>query len=317
MSEKLKPDWAGEELLSRFVNLLIETKPIYKVMKHQARQVLIKTAEKKGVPWRKNYQELETSGIEDLLPNFTNPSVVYPDYYQVPFHAYDRGNLCWEAAFDAPSATLAIALRVWPKEKLSPKAARDRLRNTFHEVLDRYSPSTVEDVLDVGCSIGDSTLTLHRYYCQRQNAKVRTVGLDLSPYMLTVAKSLDKNEEISEWVHGKGEETDFPDNSFDVVTLQYLLHELPRQATKDIFREALRILRPGGCLAVVDMNPASKVIQKLPPALFVLLKSTEPWSDDFYTFNVEAAMEEIGFEYKTTVASDPRHRTIIGIKPRS
>ena len=46
MDKKIKPDWAGEDLLSRFVNLLIQTKPIYNVMKSQARQVLIKTAEK-------------------------------------------------------------------------------------------------------------------------------------------------------------------------------------------------------------------------------------------------------------------------------
>ena len=45
------------------------------------------------------------------------------------------------------------------------------------------------------------------------------------------------------------------------------------------------------------------------------MKSTEPWSDDYYTFDVEAAIEEIGFDYKNTVASDPRHRTIIAIKP--
>ena len=50
MQEKLKPDWAGEDLLSRFVNLLIQTKPIYNLMKRQARQVLIKTAEKHGIP---------------------------------------------------------------------------------------------------------------------------------------------------------------------------------------------------------------------------------------------------------------------------
>jgi hypothetical protein len=53
----------------------------------------------------------------------------------------------------------------------------------------------------------------------------------------------------------------------------------------------------------------------MPREPFVLMKSTEPWSDDYYTFNVEAAIQEVGFDYKTTVASDPRHRTLIGIKP--
>jgi hypothetical protein len=59
----------------------------------------------------------------------------------------------------------------------------------------------------------------------------------------------------------------------------------------------LRLLRPGGHLAIVDNNPQSSVIQNLPPVLFTLMKSTEPWSDDYYTFNVEAAMQSVGFEH--------------------
>lgn len=315
MDKKIKPDWAGENLLYRFVNLLIQTKPIYNVMKSQARQVLIKTAEKKGISWRQNYRELEASGAKELLETMTNSLVVYPDYYKVPFHAYEEGNLCWQAAFEASTATRAMALRIWPQENISWQTAQERLRSGFQGVITEYVPRTVRDILDIGCSVGISTLTIHRYYQDKQGKNVRTIGLDLSPYMLAVAKILDVNEEISDWIHGKGEKTDFADNSFDLVTLQFIIHELPRQATKEIFQEALRILRPGGCLAVLDNNPASPVIQNLPAALFLLMKSTEPWSDDYYTFDVEASMQEIGFEYKTTVASDPRHRTIIAIKP--
>lgn len=65
---------------------------------------------------------------------------------------------------------------------------------------------------------------------------------------------------------------------------------------------------------MVDNNPQSPVIQNLSPVLFTLMKSTEPWSDDYYTFDVEAALENSGFEHVVTVASDPRHRTIIGQK---
>ena len=133
--------------------------------------------------------------------------------------------------------------------------------------------------------------------------------------MLAVAKAGDTQEKISQWIHGTGEATGLEDNSFDSVTLQFVIHELPRQATEAIFREVLRILKPGGVMGIVDNNPASAVIQSLPPVLFTLMKSTEPWSDDYYTFDVEAAIKRAGFNYQTTVASDPRHRAIIGIKP--
>ena len=316
MNNKKKPDWAGEDSLSQFVNLLIQTKPIYNLMKHQARRVLIKTAEKKGIPWRKNYEELEASGAKQQLTDIANPHVVYPDYYKVPFHAYSEGNLCWEAAFEVPSATYSMALRVWPKENLTWEVAQQQLRGSFHEVLATYGQEHVRDILDIGCSVGISTLALHRYYQQKQGHPVRTVGLDLSPYMLAVAKTRDVDGEISEWVHARGEDTGLPENSFDLVTLQFVTHELPRHATKEIFAEALRLLRPGGVIALVDNNPQSTVIQNLPPILFTLMKSTEPWSDDYYTFDVEAALQHAGFSQPMTVSSDPRHRTIVSTKPK-
>jgi len=315
LTNKLKPDWAGDDLLSRCVNVLIKTKPIYSIMKHQARQVLIKTAEKNGIPWRKNYQELEQSGAKQLLESICDRDLVYPDYYQVPFHAYDEGNLCWKAAFEAPSATYSMALRVWKNEDLTWQAAQQRLRNSFYQILEQYTPVSITDILDLGCSVGISTLALHHYFSTKQDHPIRTVGLDLSPYMLSVAKILDEQQEVSQWLHGLGESTGLEDNSFDLVTLQFVLHELPHQATREIFREVLRILKPGGVIGIVDNNPASPVIQSLPPVLFTLMKSTEPWSDDYYTFDIEATMQEAGFDYKTTVASDPRHRTLIGIKP--
>lgn len=314
MTAKLKPDWAGEDLLSRVVNALIQTKPIYSLMKQQARQVLIKTAEKHGIPWRQTVQDFESSGIQQQLTAIANPAIIYPDYYNVPFHAYDDGNLCWLAAFEAAPATYSMALRVWPDENLSWEAAQDRLRSSFHEVLAKHGPKEVRNILDIGCSVGISTLAVHRYYANLQQATVTTIGLDLSPYMLTVAKTNDVHQDVSQWIHGKAEETNFPDRSFDLITLQFLIHELPHQASHAIFQEALRILRPNGCLAIIDNNPKSSVIQGLPPVLFTLMKSTEPWSDDYYTFDVEAALTDTGFETPITVASDPRHRTIVAKK---
>ncbi|MEL6578953.1 MAG: class I SAM-dependent methyltransferase [Cyanobacteria bacterium J06621_12] len=312
---KSKPDWAGDDLLSRFVNLLIQTKPVYGIMKRQARRVLIDTAERNGIPWRKNYQELEQSAVKDLLDSVTNSEIIYPDYYQVPFHAYDEGNLCWQAAFEAASATKSMALRVWKEEDLTWQEAQQRLRHSFYEILAEYVPARIDRALDLGCSVGMSTLTLQRYFSLKQNTPIDTIGLDLSPYMLAVAQASDTQQEISQWIHGLGESTGLDDNCLDLITLQFVIHELPRQATEAILREALRILKPGGVLGIVDNNPASPVIQKLPPVLFTLMKSTEPWSDDYYTFDVEEAIQQAGFHYQTTTASDPRHRTIIGTKP--
>ena len=315
METKLKPDWAGQDWLSQFVNVLINTKPIYALMRHQARQVMISTAEKKGIPWRKSCQAIASTGVESKLETFTNPNVAYPDYYCVPFHAYLEGNLCWQAALEAPSATYAMALRIWKEEKdLTWEAAHNRLRDSFYQVLGQYTPHNVTNLLDLGCSVGISTRTLYQYYQPLQEQPIQTIGLDLSPYMLAVAQTLDEKGEVSQWCHSQAENTPFPDNHFDVVTLQFLIHELPNDATIAIFQEALRVLKPGGCLGIMDNNPRSPVIQNLPPALFVLMKSTEPWTDEYYTFDVEANLEKVGFHHQATVSVDPRHRAIIAFK---
>jgi ubiquinone/menaquinone biosynthesis C-methylase UbiE len=311
-STKLKPDWAGEDLLSRAVNLLIQTKPIYALMKQQARKVLIKTAEKNGVPWRNTYKTLSESNLAPQLPQLTNDDIIYPAYYNRPFHAYEKGNLCWDAAFEAESATYAMALRVWPQDNLTWEAAQARLRSSFHQVLAQTITHPVQTILDIGCSVGISTIALHRYY-QTQNPSLTTTGLDLSPYMLTVAKHRDSSSEIT-WLHGLAERTGFADQSFDLITLQFVIHELPHQATAEIFREIHRLLKSGGSIALVDNNPQSQVIQNLPPVLFTLMKSTEPWSDDYYTFDVETALQSAGFINITSCESDPRHRTLTAQK---
>ena len=310
-----KPAWAGDDFLSKVVNLLIQTKPLYALMKRQARQVLIKTAEKNGIPWRQTFAEFEASEIKALLPDIENAAVTYPAYYQVPFHAYDAGNLCWQAAFEAESATYSMALRVWPHEGLTWQAAQARLRSTFHEVLGAYRPEPVTRLLDMGCSVGISTFTTHRFLQQRQTAPIATTGLDLSPYMLAVAQMRDTQNEIAQWRHALAEDTGLSAATYDVIMLQFVTHELPRVAARAIFQEALRLLTPGGTLAIADNNPKSEVIQKLQPVLFTLMKSTEPWSDDYYTFDIEAALAEIGFQRIVTQETDPRHRAILAQKP--
>ncbi|NBO46986.1 MAG: methyltransferase domain-containing protein, partial [Actinobacteria bacterium] len=58
------------------------------------------------------------------------------------------------------------------------------------------------------------------------------------------------------FVHAAAENTGLADASADLVSLCLVCHELPQLATLDIFREAYRLLRPGGILSVCDMNPS-------------------------------------------------------------
>ena len=44
----------------------------------------------------------------------------------------------------------------------------------------------------------------------------------------------------------------FKDGWFDVVTCVYLFHELPKNARRNVLRDMLRVLRPGGLCVIED-----------------------------------------------------------------
>mmetsp|Transcript_32187 Transcript_32187/g.47175 ORF Transcript_32187/g.47175 Transcript_32187/m.47175 type:complete len:180 (+) Transcript_32187:243-782(+) len=51
------------------------------------------------------------------------------------------------------------------------------------------------------------------------------------------------------------ERTNFPTQSFDLATIMYAFHEAPYAGRYRMLREARRLLRNGGTLAVVDISP--------------------------------------------------------------
>lgn len=59
----------------------------------------------------------------------------------------------------------------------------------------------------------------------------------------------------------------------------------------------------------------SKTIQNLPPVIFSLMKSTEPWSDEYYSYDLEQGMRDAGFQDVLTTEADHRHRVVCGVAP--
>jgi len=96
-------------------------------------------------------------------------------------------------------------------------------------------------VLDVACGTGALTLTAANIV----GSAGSVVGLDANPEMLAVARR--KPVQI-EWLKGTAEALPLPDNSFDAVVSQFgfmFFDDKPRA-----LREMIRVLRPGGRLAV-------------------------------------------------------------------
>ncbi|HBL11778.1 MAG TPA: SAM-dependent methyltransferase [Cyanobacteria bacterium UBA11162] len=291
-------------LTSQLVNGLLSIKPLANLAKHQARTMMIKRAEKIGVPWTKRVEELRSLDWNPYLNQVQNPQLTYPDYYFRPFHAYDEGNLTWEAAFEQEVAAYTVHASIWPN---AGAQGDPQLRQSYHDILKDQITEEPRDILDLACSVGLSTFALHKVYPQ-----ATITGVDLSPYFLAVANynSQQRNVNIN-WKHAAAESTGLPDASFDLVSVFLLFHELPQRAAKEIFQEARRLLRPGGYFTLMDMNPRSEIYAKMPPYILTLLKSTEPYLDEYFSLDIEQAIVDAGFQRPTITPNSPRHRTIV------
>ncbi|MGB7414734.1 MAG: class I SAM-dependent methyltransferase, partial [Thermosynechococcaceae cyanobacterium] len=223
-----------------------------------------------------------------------------PDYYLTSFHAYESGNLSWDAATEVESAAQAVHAKIWPERGAQGDA---HLRQTYHDLLKQHIQAEPQTILDMGCGAGMSTLALQNTYPQAQ-----ITGLDLSGYFLAIANY--RNPQI-QWLHRAAENTQLPDHSFDLISICLVVHELPQAATRKILSEARRLLRPQGHFAIMDMNPRSEFVQRLPPYVLTLLKSTEPYLDDYFSLDLEQAILDAGFAAPQIFINSPRHRSAI------
>ncbi|MFM7791828.1 MAG: class I SAM-dependent methyltransferase, partial [Microcystis panniformis] len=182
-----------------------------------------------------------------------------------------------------------------------------RLRREYHRILKEQIKAEINDIVDLGCSVGMSSFALQDTYPQ-----ARVTGLDLSPYYLAVAQyQAQQKQKTIQWQHAAAEKTQLPSQSYDLVSSFLMFHELPQQATREIFAEARRLLRSGGYLTLMDMNPRSEIYRKMPPYVLTLLKSTEPYLDQYFTLDIEQALVEAGFQAPIITPTSPRHRAIV------
>ncbi|MEA5600677.1 class I SAM-dependent methyltransferase [Nostoc sp. UHCC 0252] len=115
-------------------------------------------------------------------------------------------------------------------------------------LLPEYPDFRPRKILDMGCSIGNSTLP---YVDAYPDAEIHAIdiGAPMLRYAHARAEALGKRVHFSQQ---NAEQTNFPNESFDLVVSHILLHEIPPPSVRKVMQESYRLLAPGGMMLHVE-----------------------------------------------------------------
>ena len=105
-------------------------------------------------------------------------------------------------------------------------------------------------MLEVGCGTGAVTRVLATW-----PAVGETIGVDPSPVFVAKARELAGGLSTVSFQEADGRSLAFADDAFDAVVFHTTLCHVPEPEV--MLHEAVRILRPGGCLAVFEGDYAT------------------------------------------------------------
>ena len=177
--------------------------------------------------------------------------------------------------------------------------SRGNYQDDAQRLLARRIPAppdgVVNRVLEQGCSSGQLTIALKNKW---PDAEVW--GSDVGAPMIRFAhmRSVELGIE-THYMHEVSEESNFPDNYFDVATNNLLYHEVPEKIGIGIIKESFRTLRPGGIFFPVDQYTEN------PPNMTAFGRfwgwrdyrwNEEVWRFEYENLDMEGEMRKAGFE---------------------
>ena len=122
-------------------------------------------------------------------------------------------------------------------------------QSTCNYLRNRFPDFQPKRILDVGCTVGHSTLPYVDAYPDAEVYAI-DVGAPLLRYAHARAEKMGKRVHFHQQ---NAERTDFPDGHFDLIVSHILFHETSGKAFPKIIAETHRLLAPGGMAVHADL----------------------------------------------------------------
>jgi len=163
-------------------------------------------------------------------------------------------------------------------------------------------------VLDLGCGTGSLMLAM----AGRTAPGSLLAGVDLSADQLSYARvKLARAAVPFDLCLASIDELPFEDGSFDLVVSSLTFHAVPSPVRRGAIAEARRVLRPGGCFALIDhARPLPGLVGLLWVVPMLLHCDRENWSNVYPDLCREA-----GFALLTDVYINPLVRCQVFVRP--
>lgn len=144
-------------------------------------------------------------------------------------------------------------------------------------VLDGYQGTLSGRTLQIACAYGNLTPRLAQ--CMGNDVTLDVV--DILPIQLeNLANKLPNNKQVR--LHCMDSNAlEFPRHHFDRALLFFLLHEQPEEVRIKTLAEAIRVVRPGGTLTIVDYARPSW-LNPLRYVMTLVLALLEPFARDLW-----------------------------------
>lgn len=145
--------------------------------------------------------------------------------------------------------------------------------------------TVVGRTLQVACVYGNLTPRLRK----RLAPDARLDVVDILPVQLdNLKKKLPADPRVT-LMHGDAGSLASEDAAYDQVLLFFLLHEMPKSVRRATLSEALRVLKPGGKLVIVDYGRPAR-FHPLRPLMHQVFRHLEPYAFDLWESEIQHFM---------------------------